>query len=80
MPVIGCIILTAYVVIMGMGRIYYSAVQWMEKADLSAKAAKTIKGRILDHIGESTKLKASSLANSKVNNLHIYIIILSLVC
>ena len=41
LPVIGCVLLTAGVVIMGMGRIITAAVKLVGMGDFSAKAAKT---------------------------------------
>ena len=42
LPVIGCVLLTTGVVIMGMGRILTAGVALAQAGDFSAKAAKTI--------------------------------------
>lgn len=49
-PVIGCVLLTAGVVIMGMGRIVTAAVALARAGDFSAKAAKTMSLVIIEII------------------------------
>ena len=49
-PVIGCVLLTAGVVIMGMGRIVTSGVKLIESGDFSAKSAKTMSLAVIDII------------------------------
>ena len=49
-PVLGCILLTAGVVIMGMGRIVTSGVKLIESGDFSAKSAKTMSLAVIDII------------------------------
>jgi len=49
-PVIGCVLLTAGVVIMGMGRIFTAAVQLVRVGDFSAKAAKTMSLAVIEII------------------------------
>ena len=49
-PVIGCVLLTAGVVIMGMGRIVSSAAQLVRDGDFSAKSAKTMSLAVIEII------------------------------
>jgi len=50
LPVIGCTLLTAGVVIMGMGRIFTAGVALAQKGDFSAKAAKTMSLAVIEII------------------------------
>ena len=49
-PVIGCVLLTAGVVLMGMGRIITAAIEIMGEGDFSAKAAKTLSLEVIEII------------------------------
>jgi uncharacterized membrane protein YqhA len=49
-PVIGCVLLTIGVVIMGVGRIVTSAVNLVQLGDFSAKAAKTMSLAVIEII------------------------------
>ena len=49
-PVIGCVLLTVGVVIMGMGRIVSSAVHLVQDGDFSAKSAKTMSLAVIEII------------------------------
>jgi len=49
-PVIGCVVLTAGVVLMGAGRIATSGVALVQKGDFSAKAAKTMSLAVIEII------------------------------
>ncbi len=49
-PVIGCVLLTAGVVIMGMGRIATAGVQLVRAGDFSQKAAKTMSLAVIEII------------------------------
>ena len=49
-PVIGCVLLTAGVVIMGMGRIVTAGGQLLQGGDFSAKAAKTMSLAVIEII------------------------------
>ena len=49
-PVIGCVILTAGVVIMGMGRIVTAGAMLLRSGDFSAKAAKTMSLAVIEVI------------------------------
>ncbi len=49
-PVIGCVLLTAGVVIMGMGRIITAGVQLVHVGDFSQKAAKTMSLAVIEII------------------------------
>ena len=49
-PVIGCVLLTAGIVIMGMGRIGTAAVQLVRAGDFSQKAAKTMSLAVIEII------------------------------
>lgn len=49
-PVIGCVVLTAGVVLMGAGRIATSGVALAQKGDFSAKAAKTMSLAVIEII------------------------------
>ncbi len=49
-PVVGCVLLTAGAVIMGMGRIATAAVQLARAGDFSAKAAKTMSLAVIEII------------------------------
>ena len=49
-PVIGCVLLTAGVVIMGMGRIVTAGVQLVRAGDFSQKAAKTMSLAVIEII------------------------------
>jgi len=50
LPVIGCTLLTAGVVIMGMGRIFTAGLALARKGDFSAKAAKTMSLAVIEII------------------------------
>ena len=50
LPVIGCVLLTAGVVIMGMGRIATAGVELFHAGDFSAKAAKTMSLAVIEII------------------------------
>ncbi len=49
-PVIGCVLLTAGVVVMGMGRIVTAGVQLVRAGDFSQKAAKTMSLAVIEII------------------------------
>jgi len=49
-PVIGCVLLTLGVVVMGMGRIVTAGVQLVRAGDFSAKAAKTMSLAVIEII------------------------------
>ena len=49
-PVIGCVILTAAVVVMGMGRIVTAGATLLRSGDFSAKAAKTMSLAVIEVI------------------------------
>ncbi len=49
-PVIGCVLVTAGVVIMGMGRIVESGLKLVRSGDFSAKAAKTMSLEVIEVI------------------------------
>jgi uncharacterized membrane protein YqhA len=49
-PVIGCVLLTAGVVLMGMGRIITAAIEIVGEGDFSAKAAKTLSLEVIETI------------------------------
>ena len=49
-PVVGCVLLTAGVVLMGLGRIGTAGVQLAQKGDFSAKAAKTMSLAVIEII------------------------------
>ena len=49
-PVIGCVLLTAGIVLMGMGRIGTAAVQLVRAGDFSQKAAKTMSLAVIEII------------------------------
>ena len=49
-PVIGCVLLTAGVVLMGFGRILMAGVELVRAGDLSAKAAKTMALSVIEII------------------------------
>jgi uncharacterized membrane protein YqhA len=49
-PVIGCLLLTAGVVIMGIGRIIIGGAEIIEKGDFSAKAAKLMSLSVIENI------------------------------
>ena len=49
-PVVGCVLLTAGVVIMGMGRIVTAGVQLVRAGDFSQKAAKTMSLAVIEII------------------------------
>ncbi len=49
-PVVGCILLTAGVVIMGLGRIVTSGVKLVQAGDFSAKAAKIMSLAVIEII------------------------------
>jgi uncharacterized membrane protein YqhA len=50
LPVIGCVLLTAYVVIMGSVRIVVSGAEWLSKGDFTAKASKTLALQVIEVI------------------------------
>jgi uncharacterized membrane protein YqhA len=50
LPVIGCTLLTAGVVIMGMGRIFSAGIALVRTGDFSAKAAKTMSLAVIEII------------------------------
>jgi len=50
LPVIGCTLLTAGVVIMGIGRIFTAGIELAQKGDFSAKAAKTMSLAVIEVI------------------------------
>ena len=50
MPVIGCVLLTAGVVIMGIGRIVTAGAQLLKAGDFSAKASKTMSLAVIEII------------------------------
>lgn len=50
LPVIGCVMLTAGIVVMGMGRIYTGAVKLLQTGDFSEKAAKIMSLRVIEII------------------------------
>ena len=49
-PVVGCVLLTAGVVLMGIGRIVTAGIQLVQAGDLSAKAAKTMSLAVIEII------------------------------
>ena len=49
-PVVGCLMLTAGVVVMGMGRIFTGGAEVVKKGDFSAKAAKTMSLAVIEII------------------------------
>ena len=49
-PVIGCVLLTAGVVLMGLGRIITAAIEIVGEGDLSAKAGKTLSLEVIEII------------------------------
>jgi uncharacterized membrane protein YqhA len=49
-PVVGCVLLTAGVVLMGLGRIVTAGVQLAQAGDFSAKAAKTMSLAVIEII------------------------------
>jgi uncharacterized membrane protein YqhA len=50
LPVVGCVLLTAGAVLMGMGRIFSAAVALMAAGDVSPKAAKTMALAVIEII------------------------------
>jgi uncharacterized membrane protein YqhA len=49
-PVVGCVVLTAGVVLMGIGRIVTAGIKLVQTGDLSAKAAKTMSLAVIEII------------------------------
>jgi len=49
-PVVGCVLLTAGVVLMGIGRIVTAGIKLVQAGDLSAKAAKTMSLAVIEII------------------------------
>ncbi len=49
-PVVGCVVLTAGVVLMGIGRIVTAGIKLVQAGDLSAKAAKTMSLAVIEII------------------------------
>ena len=49
-PVVGCVLLTAGVALMGIGRIVTAGIQLVQAGDLSAKAAKTMSLAVIEII------------------------------
>ena len=75
-PIVGCVLLTAGVVLMGFGRIVTDGIALVQSGDLSAKAAKTMSLTVIETIdlfliGTVSYITAVGLYKLFINNTEI---------
>ncbi len=75
-PIVGCVLLTAGVVVMGFGRIVTDGIALVQSGDLSAKAAKTMSLTVIETIdlfliGTVSYITAVGLYKLFINNTEV---------